>query len=597
MKKTLSLLLALSLSVFTFTGCKNETSAPQTSEKQEDKASVSQEETAAQKEFGVLNLYQGDDLETLNNHTYKISSTREFIMLVGGTLYRMTPSKEHAFVLVPEYAEGEPEMLDTEGLVWKIKVKDGMKWQNGDPLTAEDFEYSYKMMLDPLLLNHRAFVFEESNIFIKNAHPYFEQASTGAKMEWSEVGIKAKEDNSLELTLTKPANAASIMNCMSGSTSVPVYKKYYEGGMSAEKTETNYGTDMTKFMASGPYIMTEWSKGSSYKARRNPNYPLYDDISLEGIDYIVVSESGTAMQLFEKGELDYIRLSSSAAEQYGEDPRVMEVPAPSVTCLGLNAINTNKKVLQNPKFRQALRFGANREELASLVKGMPATYYITNDYIADLLTGMPYRESDEAKAALPENYGYDPEKAKTLFNEALAEAGVDKVELEIIYQDGANSRKAASEYVQQAYPQLFGADKLSIKLQAVPASQLSEKLRDHINNPNSFEMGWIASKYNLMDPSSALMEWEKNATRKKIPYYDDEFTAIYDEIKNLPVDASAERTSLTAKAEKKMLDDACVIPLYCDVTRVLINDRVELPIGQYNNVTEFAWAWAKIKNK
>ena len=596
MKKLLSLCLALTLAAFTVTGCSSKETPSSGDDLSSEQSQLQPSQTEVQKEFGILNLYQTDDLETLNNHTYKTSLTREFIMLVGGTLYRMAPSKDSAFALLPEYAESEPQMVDSDGLVWKIKVRDGMKWQNGEPLTAADFEYSYKMMLDPVLLNHRAFVFEESNVFIKNARPYFEQGSSGVKVDWNDVGLKATEDNYLELTLEKPINAGGIMNCLSGSTSVPVYKEYYEGGMSDDKSETNYGTDVSKFMASGPYIITEWAKGSCYKARRNPNYPLYDDISLEGIDYTVVPESGTAMQLFEKGELDYIKLSSSAAEQYGEDPRVMEIPSASASCLGINAISTSKKILQNKKFREALRYGVNREELAGLVKGIPVTYYITSDYIADLLTGKPYRDFDEAKAILPADNGYDPEKAKQLFDEALKEEGLDKVEIEIIYQDGANSKKAASEYVQQAYPKLFGNDKFSIKLQAVPSNQLSEKLRDHINNPNSFEMGWIASKYNLMDPSSALMEWEKNATRKKIPYYDDEFTATYDEIKALPVDASAERTALTAKAEKKMLDDACVIPLYCDITRVLINDRVELAIGQYNNVVEFGWAWAKIIN-
>ena len=179
-------------------------------------------------------------------------------------------------------------------------------------------------------------------------------------------------------------------------------------------------------------------------------------------------------------------------------------------------------------------------------------------------------------------------------DEALNEMGLTKATMQLLYQDGSNSRKAISEYLQSSYAQLFGADKFEMTLQAVPSSQLSEQLRDHVNNPNSFEAGWIASKYNLLDPSSALMEWSADANRKKISYYSDEFTAVYKEITNLPVDDLQGRIEKTAEAEAILLRDAPMIPLYQDVSYTIVSDRVILPFNTYNSVLEMGWIFASI---
>ena len=232
--------------------------------------------------------------------------------------------------------------------------------------------------------------------------------------------------------------------------------------------------------------------------------------------------------------------------------------------------------------------------MAKIANATPVTYFITGEYISDIDNGIAFRDTPEAQAYLPENNGYDPEKAKALMDEALNEMGLTKATMQLLYQDGNNSRKAISDYLQSSYAQLFGADKFEMTLQAVPSSQLSEQLRDHVNNPNSFEAGWIASKYNLLDPSSALMEWSADANRKKISYYSDEFTAVYKEITNLPVDDRQGRIEKTAEAEAILLRDAPMIPLYQDVSYTIVSDRVILPFNTYNSVLEMGWIFASI---
>lgn len=541
---------------------------------------------------GTLHLVVSEDLDTLSPHSYKFTTTRIFLQMIGGALYRIVPGAEgDGYQIVSEYADGDPVQMDEEGYVWQIKVKDDMKWSNGEALTAEDFAYSLKVLFDPLLANHRAAVLEESNIYIKNADLYF---AADESVTWEDVGVKVLENNTLEITLAKAVTMGEVKYGFTSSTTIPVYQEMYEGGMDEGKAETNYGTSAERFMSSGPFMLESWVSGTSYSCVRNPYYPLQDYISLAGIDYTVVPESGTAVQMFESGVLDTADLSVADLDKYGDDPRIININTPAAYCIGINCISTDNPILTNVKFRQALYYGVNREEVAKLVNAQPVTYFITEEYIADLNGGVAFRDTEEAKAYLPENYGYDPEKAKQLLDEALAETNQTKATIQLIYQDSGGNRKAVSEYLQKAYAELFGADKFEMTLQAVPSSQLSEQLRDHVNNPNSFEAGWIASKYNLLDPASALNEWRSDTSRKKISYYNDEFTALHDAIVALPTSDIQGRIETTAAAEAKLLSDAPMIPLYQEASFTIVSERVILPYIQYNSMLEMGWIFAEI---
>ena len=545
---------------------------------------------------GTLNLVYSDDIDTLNPHMERSSADAEIIWSVGGVLYRIAPGTDTPYEIVPEYADGKPEMVDEEGLVWRIKVRDDAKWADGSDLTAEDFAYSLKMLYDPLLLNAPGTSLNEYGIYIVNATAYMTQAADGTTVAWEDVGVKVADGNALELTLEKAASASQVEMAFSSCITVPVKEELYEAGMSEDKSETNYGSSWDKFASSGPFMITGWTKDAEIAMVRNPNYPLQDGISLAGITYKIVPEAGTQLQLFESGQIDMVTLSEADLEQYGEDPRILVVPGGGVLCIGLDIINTENPILQNQKFRQALFFGTNRAEAAKLGSNVPADYFITEAYIIDMETGTPYRDLDVAKSYIDtENYSYDPELAKQLFDEALQEMGLTKATLEVLYQDSSESRKSVCEYLQSSWQNLFGADKFTVTLQSVPSQQLSERYRSHTENPNAFEAGVIQSTYNFLDPASALMEWNMNATRKKIPYYDEEFTAAYDAAVALPMEDVDGRAEMIAQAEAIMLEDAPFVPVAQTISNVLISERVTLPYTTYNSVLRYAWPWAQVQ--
>ena len=236
-RRLLALTLAALMSVSLLAGCQggNNTSTGNGTNNTSDSTG----ETLGS---GTLNLVYSEDIDTLNPHMERSSTDAEIIWSVGGVLYRITPGTDTPYQIVPEYADGKPEMVDTEGKVWRIKVRDDAKWADGSALTAADFVYSLKMLYDPLLLNAPGSTLDEYGVYIVNASAYMTQAADGTTVDWEDVGIKEVDGNAFELTLEKAASASQVEMAFASCITVPVKEELYEAGMSDDRSETNYGS-------------------------------------------------------------------------------------------------------------------------------------------------------------------------------------------------------------------------------------------------------------------------------------------------------------------------------------------------------------------
>lgn len=539
---------------------------------------------------GILRLTAGRPLETLNPHQQAATATADFLNLIQGKLYRFAPGDDGTgYQMLAELADGMPVQMDEDGKLWQIKVRDGLKWSNGEPLTAEDIIYSWKMCSDPVLLTHRSNALHGSQVRVVDALKYV----TG-EAEWEDVGVKLLDGDTIELTLLLPVTEFMLTNFLSGLSLSVVYKDLYEAGMNADRTQTNYGTDIGKTVSSGPFMVTNWVQGAEYTAMKNPNYVYKDKIWLAGVHTRVIAESGTIMQLFENGEIDFVSLSDADYQRYNEDPRVVEVPARSVQRIVINLLSTEKPILQDIKFRQALFYATDRKTSGLISSAMPANYIIPTTHVMNVADGTLYRDTPQAKAILTPNYGYDPELAKQLFNEAMDNAGLEKLALQLDYHEGVEARRAVSEYLQQHWNEVFDG-RLEISLQAVPSSQLAAKLRDFPNNNNAFELGWTGTGHDDFNPISCLNHYYSGTARRKGPYFSDEYDELYETILEMPIDDNQGRLEMIAKAEEVMLRDASFVPVTQGVTLSLVSDRVKFKSDGWSIALQYGWKWARIK--
>ena len=381
--------------------------------------------------YGILREANTTTIGSLNPHTYINSYSSEQIKRASVALYTYFPNEDYTFCdLSGELAAEDPIQVDEEGKVWQIKLREGVTWENGDALDADDVIYTWKMILDPKLANLRASNFAKDVIEIENAMAYFE-----GSCDWDAVGLKKVDSLTVEIHTVDKQSAQEIMTHLAHPANVMVNEEYYEKYMNADRTETMYGTSADKWISAGPFTVESWTNDAEIKFKKNPNYIFKDKIWLAGINVKVVEDAGTQMQLFENGETDYISLSTDNYVKYQEDPRLLTAPYNSVTHITLNTVNPDQPILANEKFRQALFFATDRDSIANLTYQEPADYIVPTTHIIDLENGTYFRDTEEGKANEYENNGYDPEKAKQLFEEALAETGIDKVTLTMIYND------------------------------------------------------------------------------------------------------------------------------------------------------------------
>ncbi len=548
---------------------------------------------------GILKNSSQNPASIINPHEAGTDYDKDILSLAAAKLYRVIPDESglNAF-LQGELADGDPIQMDDTGQLWRIKIKKDAKWANGDVLNADDVIYSFKMLLDPKLLNQYGATFANHFIEIENALVYFRQLTTGEAVDWSKVGIRKVDDHTIEIKTVERNTAWEVMNHFNMDASSPVYEPYYEKYMTEDRTNTLYGTDKDKFMSSGPFILTEWVKGNVRKYVKNPNYVNKDKIWLAGVETRVVPDGGTRLQLFEKGDLHYVGVSAGDLPKYIEDPRLVTSPSLTVRHIEINMAHPDKPILGNVKFRKALYHALDRVTYAKVAGTSPAPYVMSTRKIGDLDKNIPWRDLEIAQTYLPENYGYDPVLAKQLFDEAMAEEGLEKLTLTLNYYETRVDTRMVSELMQKDLPRIFGEDRFELKLQQLPNQQLFDTMRSFPSNPRSYDISWAGWGHSAAQyaPWKSFLVYTSDYDRKNAPVFDPELDALYaragSEEARFNQDLNIE---ITAQLEALVLDRVYEIPVYEAKAYTLISDNIELHMQRWIAGVGHGYIYSKVK--
>ncbi len=574
---TKRILAVLLLTVFVLSGCQTDTTVPPVTDQQK-----------------IYRFTDSSDGSSLNPHQALAAIEDSILAWVMGALYRSIPAPDgNGARLIPELAAAEPVRVDEEGRVWRISVSPDAVWENGEHMNADTFMYSFKMQLDPNMLNTTANGFVNYFIEIENAQAYYLQNEEGnPKVGWEEVGIKKVDDMTIEITGTQRYTVDEVMRHFTSKAAKPVYEPWYEQYMNESRTATTYGTEKDKLMCCGPFVLESWVKGSERIYAKNPLSTLAEMIKLDKAHVSIVPDAGTRMQMFLADEIDLIGLNANTMEQYGEDPRTRVYPSRTVIHMEMNMGNTENPILGNMNFRKAFYWALDRNTLADLTKQMPAPHYLHHLAGAYPEEGIVYRDLPEAQALVNPNGGYDPEKALEYFNAAVEEMGLtDKVVVDIMYSESGTNDKIIAEYIQKSMPEIFGKDRFGITLSALPGNTISPTMRSWPSNANSYEMGftyWTHS-HTLLYPNRQFTYFASSYSSTKAPYNNTEFDEIYE--LSVTEEYRLDREKLldaTVKLEEIFLRDVMAIPLYEEVYRTMFSPRLMLIVDEYD--PQVGWA-------
>ena len=138
---------------------------------------------------GTLKIAATADISTLNPHTYSMARDSDGIGKLAMLLYNSFIGENEKFSYQPEFAADFPQQMDDTQTVWQIPLREGLVWENGDPMNADTVIYTYKTLLDPNMLNSRASSFADNCIVVLNGPEY-----TLGQCEWEDVGLKKIDD-------------------------------------------------------------------------------------------------------------------------------------------------------------------------------------------------------------------------------------------------------------------------------------------------------------------------------------------------------------------------------------------------------------------
>lgn len=583
LKRTLAKALALALTLGVLAGCSgNNPSSSAAGGSEGSGASQGGSASGGETSSGGEKIFYGSSVNAAANispHDASSTSDSELTDLVVASLYRYVATEDRqGAALTTNLAADLPTQIDD--YTWQIKIDERACWETGEPITADTFIQSWKYGLDPIMLHSPCANLAQGTINIKNAQDYYTQGDSNS-VAWEDVGLKVIDDKTFEVVTEQRYTQNEVMRFFSGRVTAPVRLDMYESMMNETKTSTLYGTEADKFISNGPFILTGWTKGNERTFEKNPNYLHADDINLDKIVVKIVNDNGTLLQMFESGQLDRLELTTEGYKKYEEDPRVVSYSNRVVRQIEINRSSTEKPILGSKKFRQALFYAIDRETLAKMTDHSPAPYYVSTFSVA-YDTGKKFRDLPETQAYTPANNGYDAEKAKQLFDEACAEVGqTGKLELTLNYYDSRDDVKMMSEYLQKSLPEIFGADKFELKLQALPSASLFETMRNCHNDDNAYELSWASWSWGSGDeePGRIFEPYQSTYSRRLSNYGNEKLDTLYQALRSEEVRLdTAKCIEMAQEMEQLAIDEVFVVPVFQVVNKIIFSDRVITPV-------------------
>ncbi len=449
---------------------------------------------ALDQEPAILNQFiVGGDLAATNNITSAIIESP----------LRIMPDLSFE----PQLADGMPKVIQDDPLVIEYKLKDGLKWSDGKPLTSADAKWTY-----------------EQQVAKKN------QIIT--RFGWEKVTkFETPDDLTVRITFSEPF--APWMSILGGSATQILPKHVYEG-----KDFNKVMND--ELVGSGPFKLKEWKKGQSVVVERNENY-WGEKAPLDQITYRFIPDTNTLVTSLQSGEVEFINPPPDIGlleKLEGIDGATVEYKSGTV----YEHITFNVEKIDNLKMRQAIAYGINRDQ---------AVEQILKGQVTPLNSFLVPEQKPFATPAW-EKYTYDKARATQLVEEAKAEGAA--TEITFSTTSDARLRETLQEVIQQQLKDIG----ITVKID----NSSAETFFGERTPAGDFEMGewaWLANP----DPSSTTIFAGNQVPPKGqnyARYKNDEVTRLLED-SDKAID-EAERADLLKQAQELIAEDLPMLPMY-----------------------------------
>ena len=418
--------------------------------------------------------------------------------------------------------------ISDDGKEYIFKLNKNAKWSNGDPVTADDFVWSWKRILTASLGSQ----YPDMLYYLVGAYEYH----NGEIDNFDEVGVKALDSHTLKVNLKNPT--PFFIGLLSHYSTWPVHKETVlkHGDIDDRNGEW---TRPGNFVCNGPFQLKTWELNNKIVVEKNPYYYDASMVRLNEIHYYPVSNVMTEDRMFRAGQL---HLTSSMPTQ--KCPIYIEEKNPNLKIdpyMGtyFYRINTENETLSDVRVRKALAYSIDRQLLVDKVTqcGQIPAYSFTP----------PGSNGYQPSTEIP----YDPVLAKQLLAEAGYSSDNPFPKLEILFNTNEGHRKVALA-IQQMWQ-----NELGIEVELVNQDWKVYLSREMVGDFQISRAGWIGD---YEDPNTFLDLMRPNRGNNKTGWENMDFDALVEEANT--INDQDKRYELLNEAEKILIDNMPIIPLY-----------------------------------
>ncbi len=482
----------------------------------------------------TLHMHNGGDPASLDPH--KVSGDWEN-RIVGDLFEGLV---QHDIDANPIPGQAASWKISDDGMTYTFHLRDDIKWSDGKPVTAGDFEFAFRRIMDPATASGYAYL----QYPIKNA----EAINSGKIKDLTQLGVKAVDDKTFEITLEAPT--AFFITALTHYTAYPVPKHVVEAK----------GKDWVKLeniTVNGPYKPVEWVPNSHVKTVINEQYYDAGSLKIDNVVFYVLEDQSAALKRYRAGEFDI--MTDFPADQYDwlQKNHPGEARVAPFAGLYYYVMNSSKPPLNDVRIRQALSMAINREVIGPQILGtgeIPAyswvppgmSNYVDTPYMATW-KDMDYSAKVAKAKDLLAGAGYGPDKPLTL---------------QLRYNTNDNHKRiavaiAAMWKVLGVKVELFNAE-TKVHYAELKNGQLEVA-----------RAGWLAD-YN--DPVNFLQLLKSDVGDNYGRWKNDEFDALLNRAANEQnIEA---RAKLLYKAEQIAIDDSAAAPIYYYLTKNVVSPKV-----------------------
>ncbi|PHB92748.1 peptide ABC transporter substrate-binding protein [Bacillus wiedmannii] len=509
----------------------------------------------------VLNRTENQEIPTMD--TSKSTDTLG-AQILGNTmegLYRLDKDNK------PIPAAAESSTKSEDGKKYTFKLRKDAKWSNGDPVTAKDFVYAWQRLLDKNTAAEYAFI----AYYIKNA-----EAINKGEKPVTELGAKAVDDYTLEVELEKPV--PYFLNLLAFPSYYPLNEKFVK-----EKGD-KYGLEADTTVYNGPFVMASWKHEQGWQLKKNDKYWDNKIVKLEEINYSVVKEVATKVNLYDTGSIDFTLLSGEFVDKYKSNKdEYGEYSEASTFFLRLNQKRNGQDTpLKSKKLREAIALSVDKKGLANVIlnNGSKATDQLVPKGLATGPDGKDYQ--DTFKNGLK----YDPKKGAAAWEAAKKELGKDQVTIELLSYDDGTAKKIADYVKDQIEKNLKGVT-INTKIQP-----FKQKLK--LETAQDYEISYAGWSPDYADPMTFIDMFESKSPYNQMSYSNAKYDEMVQKAGNELMGDAKKRWETLGKAEKLFLEeDAGLVPLYQTGRAYVMKPNVK-GIVKHNISPEYSFKWAYV---